>query len=365
MKKLLTCVLAFIMLSYVFVFSACADKNNAESKDNVLYSFGVLSDIHLQSTDYAVDENYSLTDYQRALTYYKNNDVDFIAVAGDIVANNRKSMGEANAPEEWVAELNLFKEYNELYFENKPVYTCTGNHDATPYGRYEGDYISSIRNELDGVGLSQIVPNYGDGTKTAEQIWQEIVGNPINFTIQHNGDIFMFFSMYYWYYAKFCRASDIAWLENQLETFKDKRVFLFSHLPIIETFDPSRQGAGVAKNGFQTNYQFGQLVEKYENVMFFSGHTHFDLSLEATDQKFTNTNLNGEGMKQIHCASNAYTRLPIYDENGEYKLYSDEERCSQGYIVYVYANKIVIKGIDFTQGHNGGFIANANYEIYY
>ena len=343
--------------------------NNNESNKEIekiekaIYSFGIMSDIHLQDTDFLADKKYSLTDYQRALNFYKSNDVDLVAIVGDIVANNRSTAKETDAPIEWVNELKLFSQYNKTYFPEKPVYACVGNHDATPYGRYEGEYIADIRQEKKGYGLSQTVSVYEDGTKTAEQIWEEIIGNPINFVVEHKGDVFIFFSMYYWYYSKFCRDSDVSWLETQLEKYKESRVFLFFHLPIMNAFDPSTQGALVTPNGFSSNYRFGQLVEKYDNVVYFSGHTHYNLNLESKDENFVNVYQKDNGMVQVHCASGSYTRLPVYDESGKYDTYSNESNGSQGYLVDVYKNKIVIKGIDFSLGTSGAFLPYVSYII--
>ena len=316
--------------------------------DKVLYSFGVLSDIHLKDTNYGLDSSDSLSDYQKALTYYNDNNVDFIAIAGDIVANNRP-VDDSELVEsqlEWLGELNLFKQYNSTYFNGKEVHACTGNHDATPNGHYGIDE-----------GMDKIIASYGDGTKTAEQVWEEVIGNPINYVIEKNGDVFIFFSMYYWYYVNFCRVEDITWLETQLELYSDRRVFLFFHLPLPGTFDLSQNGLGILEPGqiCRAN-EMQELIMSYNNVIWFSGHTHYDLSFEETYDN-PNTYQTVDSMTMIHCASCAYTRIPDGEE------YLNIMEGSQGYIVDVYEKKVVIKGIDFTIGTNGGFIANANYVI--
>ena len=382
-KKIACILIILVIIINIFSLSACDNKKESEK---ILYSFGALSDIHLQSADYAKDETNSLECYQKALTFYKTKKVKFIAIAGDIVAINRKTEREATAPDEWIAELKLFKQYNQLYFE-KPVYTCTGNHDATPYGRTDSDQIKRIKSDLEAkgeynirtfeqklaenntIGLNQFVKtaesNLYDGTKTAAEVWEEIIGTPLNFVVEHKGDVFIFFSMYYWNYSLFSRETDIVWLEEKLEEYKDNRVFLFAHLPVVGTFDPSTQGANVAANGYPLNYRFGQLVKGYNNVIHFSGHTHFDLELDGEDDNFTNTYQGENGMLQIHCSSTAYTRLPKYDDSGKYNAYVNKRERSQGYLVNVYKNKFEIKGVDFTQGKNGDFISDISYVFNY
>jgi hypothetical protein len=76
-----------------------------------LYSFGALSDVHLQYDT-------AQTDFKRALEYLnEKEDVDFTCISGDLT-----SSGAA-----W--ELEQFKTYIDTYSADTPVYAVTGNHD--------------------------------------------------------------------------------------------------------------------------------------------------------------------------------------------------------------------------------------------
>ena len=68
---------------------------------NKLYSFGAISDVHLQYDT-------AKSDFQRALTYLNSN-VDFICIAGDLTANGTD------------AELTAYKNYVDTY-STVPVY---------------------------------------------------------------------------------------------------------------------------------------------------------------------------------------------------------------------------------------------------
>ena len=100
----------------------------------------------------------------------------------------------------------MFKNYNDTYFDGE-VHFCTGNHDASPTG-------------YGGHGLNRIVESYDDGTKTGEQVYQEITGRPLNYVFTKNDDTFIFFSMYAYDYINFCRPQDITWLAEQLDIYK-------------------------------------------------------------------------------------------------------------------------------------------------
>lgn len=319
-----------------------------------LYSFGVVSDIHLKDTTKGErDDTNSQTDYQRALTYFKNNDMDFVCIPGDIVANNRSANGSdpvADSEQEWINELTIFKNHNNAYFPGKEVHLCAGNHDATPLA-----YNNAPS------GLGKLVTVYGDGSKTGEQVWKEITGKPVNYTFTKGNDVFIFHSMYFWNYVNYCRDQDITWLQNQLEANKNKRVFLFFHMPLWDTFDgpTSHYGLTASYNETTKKYvgrsgDFYYMAQKYPNVIWFNGHSHYRLSYES---EYENPNVyqSGQSMKMIHCPSLAMPRKSNPDGT-----YSNMDAESEGYVVDVYDNHIVLNGIDFTKGTT---ISVANYTV--
>ena len=321
-----------------------------------LYTFGVLSDIHLKDSAFGEDTADSLNDYARALTFFKNNDVDFVCVNGDIVANSWKNFEAAesgNAPAEWLSELRLFKEYNNTYIPDIPIYAVTGNHDANIWG------YSHAAN-----GMQQIVSSYEDGTKTAEQVWEEIVGTPLRFKIEMGDDVLLFVPMYYWHYAQLFRNSDLEWLTNELEANKEKRVFLFFHPALNGTYDVDCDGMSQTL----THYKLPavrELVNNYSNVIWFTGHSHYDLWREGGVQPdgetpYVNPNVyqSGNSMTMVHTPSCAFIR----HKNAAGSTVRDYPE-SQGLLVEVYLDRVVVNGIDFTLGDGGDFIEPATYII--
>lgn len=342
--------------------------------EKALYRFGVLSDIHLKDDAYVVaddpdpnailDATLSLSDYERALTFYKNNGVDFLCINGDIVANSRNAADTADeetrtiAMNEWLSELQLFTQYNATCFPDKPIYATTGNHDANPCGFSYGEISSGIN------GFGMPVSIYGDGTKTAEQVWKEIVGRDSRFVIEQGNDVFIFMHMYYYNYVTFYRKEDEEWLQTQLEANKDKRVFLFFHPMISSTYDVDGNGIDHTRTGVRV-VNFMNMVYNYPNVIWFTGHSHYNLWREGgiqpdgvTPYVNPNTYQIENSMTMIHCPSCAYIR----NKNAGGSVIRDNEG-SQGLLVDVFADRVVIKGVDFTQGDGGAFIPKANYII--
>lgn len=347
-----------------------------EPIEKVLYRFGVLSDIHLKDEDYVVaddtdpdailDATKSLSDYQRALAFYKNNGVDFLCINGDIVANSRDSNIKddaetmTNAVSEWLDELELFVHYNAPYLPDMPIYATTGNHDANPYGFSYGKDSSAPYN------LGATIPVYGDGTKTAEEVWTEIVGRNPRFIMEQGDDVFIFLPMYYYNYVTFFKNGDKAWLETELESHKNKRVFLFFHPMVSGTY--GIDGNGINHTETRGDVQdFINIMNNNPNVIWFTGHSHYDLYREGsirpdTGESYVNPNTyqSGNSMTMVHCPSCAYIRY--LRENGTAGR-DVPDNSSQGLLVDVFADRVIVKGIDFTKGDGGAFIPKATYVI--
>lgn len=350
-----------------------ATKTN-EPIEKALYRFGVLSDIHLKDDAYVVaddpdpdailDATLSLSDYQRALTFYKNQGVDFLCVDGDIVANSRNANETADeetrtiAMSEWLSEIQLFAQYNATYFPDKPIYSTTGNHDANPYGFSHG------KSSADNCSLSTPVSIYGDGTKTAEEIWTEIVGRNPRFVIEQGNDVFIFLPMYYYNYVTFFKDGDAAWFETELERHQNKRVFLFFHPMVSGTYDVDGNGIDHTRTNHDV-VRFVDMMNNNPNVIWFTGHSHYNLWREGNVQPDgvtpyvnPNTYQSGESMTMVHCPSCAYIR----NKNAGGSVIRDNDG-SQGLLVDVFSDRVVVKGIDFTKGDGGAFIPKATYVI--
>ena len=135
------------------------------------------------------------------------------------------------------------------------------------------------------------------------------------------------------------------WLKQKLEENrkKDKPIFLFLHQGISNTvagtFDD--QGWGGVKN----EYKFREILKDYPEVILFTGHSHWTMqsphNMKARDNELPTI---------FNTGSTGY----LWDDNGKY-IYG-----AQGYFLYVYKDKIVLKGRDYI---NEKWIAKAQYLV--
>lgn len=281
---------------------------NESSYGDKLYSFGALSDVHIDGD--GTDENSAANDFSRALRFF-NSYASLVGISGDLSRENGYN------------ELSLFKNIVDSN-ATIPVYASRGNHDC----RYS---ISDF---------------------------ETYTGGGLYFERTYNNDVFLFLGMNEENYGDACfTTEELTWLETKLENYKNQRVFLFFHV-----FMPNTCGninnlyPWDGLNSSSSNVsKFLSLMTKYKNVVYFSGHSH----LEFNCQKFgdhANIFSNGTTCHRVHIPSCAYPRK---NDNGTDSSNTyDNNEGSEGYLVDVYENCIVLKGIDFTKNK---FLPIANY----
>lgn len=277
------------------------------TEGNPLYSFGVLSDLHIQY-------NTGLDDFQRALTYLKDR-VPFTCVCGDLV-----SFASAE-------NMAQYKEYVTAYAGNMQIYECAGNHES--------------------------YPSLGVGADVDSELWTTTTGKQLYYSFTYGNDVFIMFGL------KSERANDLFpdgamdWLSETLEASKNKRCFVFMHAPEIsdKTADPSGKWSAIT-NG-TSGKAFINLIKQYKNITWFHGHTHVTFGVE---QYPVSDDL---GYRSVHIPSLVSPRFYDEETNNLVDYYFDENNnqiwgssLAEGYIIDVYKNKIVLKGINFAAGNN-------------
>ena len=286
------------------------------------YSFCALSDIHL--TDQTANE-----DFQRALSYVNTSDCAFTCVAGDLTVAGTES------------ELSLFKDTVAQYSPTKPVYAITGNHE-TAWGNYITD---------EGI--------------------EPYTGKPLYYSFTQGDDVFImlgYYGAYHdpglgWRWDEFLSVTELQWLYETLEANRNTRCFVFEHVL------PHEHGVG-NPNGLYTSaliwrtadggigQAFMSLLMHYKNVVFFHGHSHTRFYLQELDKKANYSEENG--YKSVHIPSLALPRDVTSDGGALEKIYAE----SEGYIVDVYDDYIVLNGRDFIDNESDGHILPiATYKI--
>lgn len=276
--------------------------------ENILYSFGVMSDIHIPSdettNEYGI--NYKgITKFQNALAYF--NDVDFVCITGDLVQT--KTTGEQRN-----TEYTNFKTIVDS--QDIPVHFCSGNHDR----------------------------NYGDSDNSD---WQTKTGREMKYSFTKDNDAFIFLPLSNTEYQNNMNPYEnvLSWLEEQLELYNRKRIFLFMHFPI-----PGQAGLMPGQyygydDDSTEDESFKRLIEKTMNVHCFSGHTHyvFEEQKDFTNiilskmEDFTCTFIHVPSISQPRSVSAISDNLSNIDINSQYvELYK----------VDVYSEKIVLHAIN-------------------
>ena len=138
--------------------------------------------------------------------------------------------------------------------------------------------------------------------------------------------------------------SDFEWFSETLEANKDRRCFVFVHSYIEEDSGDAgdyRENSIFQYWGTTKRTAFMNLLKQYDNVILFHGHSHIKFECQELDKDATYTEKNG--FKSVHIPSLGRPRN--VDITSSTTPYADSE--SQGYIVDVYDDRIVLNGMEF------------------
>lgn len=277
------------------------------------YSAGLLSDTHIITTD---NGEYTAADAQndlaRAVAYFSEV-ADITCICGDLVSYNSDEC------------LGKYKEIVDANKGDMSVYAIAGNHEHQAYP---------------------------SGTATMGDEIREYTGHPLRYLIEHNGDVFIMCGAVSWG-AVFDQAG-IQWLYEALEANRNKRCFLFVH-GFLKGAQYCGDSAGIVNTVDMTaayKQVFISLLNHYKNVICFHGHSHVMCEMQEHLYPLPANYDNACGVHSVHIPALAY---PRDISSGERVEMVGE---SQGYLMDVYDNHIVLRGMDFVKGE---FIPIATY----
>ena len=301
--------------------------NLTPPKSTKLYSFGAISDVHISSSD-----NYKTSheDFQNALTYIEISDCSFTCICGDLTEHG------------YAAQLAEYKSLVDTY-ATKPIYAMAGNHE---------------HNDLRGGIVEQYIGKplyYSFGiNKQGQCVVSDVNKTPIKYGDTVN-DVFIMvghaggWATSNWEAGKQFEEGELQWLYETLEANRNKRCFVFCHV------FPHKDGVGNAK-GVYTNDMwtsavgtvFENLMKHYKNTVLFHGHSHLKFALQAVDKKANYSA--AVGYRSVHIPSLSVPR----DIAGS--SYTTIYAESEGYIVDVYDNFVILNGRDFIDNDADGHI---------
>lgn len=261
-----------------------------------IFSFMAIADVHItQST--------ASNDLKKALTYAEQTDIEFICICGDLTDDGSES------------QFNSYKSVVDNH-TSKPVYALAGNHDTRS-------------------GLLAKIATY--------------TGHPFYYSIERGNDVFIFVgcntdnSGTNAGYPTFT-TEELQWLYETLEANRNKRCFLFQH---VRPDDACGNILGIYKwdiwNGTETTV-FESLLRHYKNIIHFHGHSHLKFYLQQYMDEYGGLANYDKvfGTHSVHIPSLSIPR----DTSDLVSNYYDYA-ASEGYVVDVYSNHIVLRGRDF------------------
>ena len=371
----------------VYTYNIPEDKQFKASEN--AYTFGSISDPHF--TRYSsVAEDDAVLAMDKAMDFLDNAGIKFVAMSGDLT-----QAGEQTALDRYNAALAKHPDMTVL--------TAIGNHDSRTtlstsnkalldtsitrwYNSITSTYFTvdedgTVHNNLDGYeilandALTNPIETVYKETEDGEAIDTTVPG--LDFVTEAGGNIFIFFNNIAktgetYDTDKLITTGQMDWLEEQLETYKDKNVFLYQHYYLcVNTLSNDSTDynncTGDLKNagGYSYDLDFKDVVKttsgknlqtllsQYKNATFVSGHSHWQYSMQRLNKNLNFGRLsNGNGATMIHLSS---VTEPRYIADEDANRTSLNGYVSEGATVTTYDDCTVYNNIDFT---------NEQYEAY-
>lgn len=272
-----------------------------------LYSFGLVSDIHLYPI--AAVEWTPEVKFDNALTYFESKGCMFCVQCGDFTQTGLFLEGDRVN-----MDTRQFAKYKEICDKHTiHIYGFCGNHES---------YMNPIANN-------------------PEEL-RYYTGTDLYYSVEQRSDLFIFLGQPNPGYVMSDEAYN--WLVATLEANTNKRCFVFIHSYIEEdSGDPCdvRENSIFEVWGVTRTDAFTNLLSQYDNVILFHGHSHMKFQSQEFDTCANYTEKNG--FKSVHIPSLGVPR----DVDTVNKVSVNDNRASQGYIVDVYDDCIVLNGMDF------------------
>lgn len=280
-KHIIATVLTLIMLPMTFMMPP-TDSYEAKDPDNLKTSFTVLSDTHIEGNNYPTVREYS----EILKAVHNSEDTDALVFLGDNTMN-----GQDIESIFFYGGLRAAKPAENLII-------APGNHD---FGNGNGGYETYKERFIKYANLA--------GCDIDNTYYYKVVDGYYYIVLSTESDTVNDMDI---------SDTQLQWLKSVLDeaTKDNKPAFVISHYPVnyIENGESDR---------------LSDVLNDYENVIYFCGHTHWELS------DYTYSEING--VKSIN--------LPKATEHG-----IEGYETSIGAVVEVYENEVLIRVRDFDDG---------------
>lgn len=356
------------------------------------YTFGSLSDPHYCRYNSGVSEENddAIPAMKTAMDFLDDIGIEFVAMSGDL-----SQAGEQLAFDRFNAELDKHP--------NVTVITAIGNHDSrttlstsnkavldTSITRWYNSITSKYYTVEDGEVKSKLGDEYPIlatdaltnpiDTQYRPQEGEDGVDTTVpglDFVTEAGGNIFIIFNNIAktgetYDTDKLLTTSQMDWLEEQLEKYKDRNVFLYQHYYLaVNTLDNDavdyNNCTGDLKNKGNYSYDLDfkdvvkttsgknlqALLAEYKNTTLVTGHSHWQYSMQGLNNNINFGRLaGGSGGTMIHMSSVTEPRYIADDDANRTSL---NGYASEGATITTYEDCTIFNNIDFV---------NKEYEAY-
>lgn len=304
-------IIAALLAVFIFTPSGEIASYSPIDKENLITSFTVISDGHMEANDSQKHNNYG---------------EGFCDMASAEVMSRALVMVGDNTMNGQIAEESMLYGLLNKYNKIENVLMAAGNHDICPGDHNTGDYDKLkkrfinfnnvfLDNKIDNLYHSQIIDGYHF----------IILSSDCDAGIQ-----------------QYISSEQFDWLEKELKSASEsgKPVFLFSHWPIDGIFSDVWAEGHVGEQSSDLQ----NLLSKYDNrIFFFTGHLHMGLFE------------NDYGIKEE--GNITYINIPSFgsvNEDGD----ADVQDTGIGIQVEVYENEVAVRFRNFVKHEWTGYEYN-------
>ena len=280
---------------------------NASENPNL--KVGILSDIH-------VSNEKSKETFIKALDYFRNNDVDAVMIAGDLVEMGMDSELQMVAD----AWYEVFPKDKGLKGKKITKLFITGNHDI------RGHTYKTVKKHFTDEEILQ--HNISD---QKEALWKKLFKEeyqPI-YIKEINGYTFIG--------ANFVNVKNIPGLESFLASHKDqipadRPIFYFQHV------NPA--GTRISDSNSKDDGKSTELLKQFPNLICFSGHSHTSLTDERSIWQGEFTSVGTASLKYTTLVSDGHENGALPKGQNSQMVRINHNEAGHGMIMSVYDDRV-------------------------
>ena len=289
------------------------ERSSVFDETKIVFTFGAISDVHINNPEGAVADKFvsALRQLKARAESDSENGLDAVVVAGDLIDNGYSDRNYKEIP--------YYKDLYESVLdpEEVPMIYCIGNHDV--YGWWTSQAIKEGKNFETKLGEKYFTADTDLEALDKYGCRHCVINGYHILTINPVSDTPVTYE-----------AGAKAWLDETLakltEAEPDKYVILLTHPMIYDTVYGSTLGE------YWDTHELTPILEKYPQVITFSGHLHFPINDPRSIMQ--------EAFTSVGCASVRYMAI----ESGNYMNMAgsttmlDKDLYSEGILVEVDAN---------------------------